>query len=98
MVIKHGTWSYTSLGRVFAFVPGNSRDRACEMKNQSSLSSNGFCCLFDQVYACPDRGISTSPSLLTASLNLIIKFGSPLGLFIFSCLLVRLKSPIIIQR
>jgi hypothetical protein len=35
--------------RLLAIVLENSNDHACEMKNQSNLSSNGLCCLLDHV-------------------------------------------------
>jgi hypothetical protein len=49
--------------------------------------------MFDQVYYCPASGNSITPNLLIASLKAIIMLGSPPGLFLFSGLLNKLKSP-----
>jgi hypothetical protein len=53
--------------------------------------------LFVQVKCLPNRGISTNPRLLIASLNKNIYVMSPPSLFLSSGLLIRLKSPNISQ-
>lgn len=72
-------------------------DHSWEMRNQSSLWSNGSFCLLDQVNVRPWRGTLMRSKLLIASLKCNNKLISPPGLFQSSCLLIKLKSPTISQ-